>query len=269
MELKKLLVVHDPTREEQPALELAAGISVDTGASLHLFGCIHEDVSGADYETDAVKQLLGEHKAKLDALLAPLAERGISTSSEVDWDNDWHHAIVRAAARDLADMVFKASFKRPERRVLKSTGDSILLRECLCPVLLIKNGERPAQPKILAAIDIQAKAPPYEKLNQHVIGFSRRAVESAQAEVHVVNAFQDFRFVPDRQQIVELAGVNSDHVHIMSGAPEKVIVDIAKKIDAGLVVVGNSHRSGLAALLHGNTAEKILDKLTCNVLAIP
>ena len=265
MELKKLLVVHDPTREEQPALELAAGIAGDSGASLHLFACIH----GNESDGEAVKRQITAHKAALDALLAPIAARGIATSSEVDWDRDWHHAVVRAAARDLADMVFKGSFRRPGRHVLKTRSDSILIRECLCPVLLIRQVERQPVPKILAAIDIQAKAPPYKKLNRHVIDFCLRAVENTLAEVHVVNAFADFRFVPDRQRLMELAGVPSEQIHIKSGAPDKVIVDVARSIDASLVVVGNSHRSGLAALLHGNTAEKLLSKLDCNILAMP
>lgn len=269
METRKLLVVHDPTRDEQPALDIAATIAGDTGARVLLFGCIHDEVSGAESEAGEAKRLLKEHKAKLDALLAPLAARGIETSSDVDWDKDWHHAIVRAAARDFADVVFKSSFHNPRRRVLKFTSDSILIRECLCPVLLIKHAERQETSRILAAIDIQARAAPYTRLNENVLEFSRRVVDSMQAEVHVVNAFPDFRMVPDRARIMELAGVDSDHVHIKLGAPDKVIVDVAKNIDASLVVVGNSHRSGLAALLHGNTAEKILGKLDCNILAMP
>ncbi|MFV8819520.1 universal stress protein [Haliea sp. E17] len=269
MEMRKLLVVHDPNREEQPALEIAARIAGDIGARILLFGCIHSEVSGAEYENEEVKRLLREHKARLDALLEPVAAMGVEVSSEVDWDKDWHHAIVRAAARDFADIVFKTSLRNPRRRVLKFTGDSILIRECLCPVLLIKRAEQRETSTILAAIDIKAKNPNYQKLNQHVIEFSRRVVATLQADVHIVNAFPDFRLVPDRAEIVEQTGVPSDHVHIKLGAPDKVIVDVAKNIDASLVVVGNSHRSGLAALLHGNTAEKILGKLQCNVLAMP
>jgi nucleotide-binding universal stress UspA family protein len=33
--------------------------------------------------------------------------------------------------------------------------------------------------------------------------------------------------------------------------------------------VGNSARSGLSAALHGNTVEKMLDKLRCDVLSMP
>lgn len=270
MELKRFLVVYDPIRDEQPALERAAVIAAEVGASLHLFACIHGDVSDADRESEAVKARLAEQQAALEDCLAPIASSGVETSSEVEWDKDWRHAVVRASARNNADMVLKSSFTHSSsQRLLKSTSDWILIRECLCPVLLVKTSTPPEVPRILAGIDISATTKSYEKLNQHIVEFSRQLVESELVEVHVVNAFQDFRGRPERRELIEVSGVDTDHIHIKMGAPEKVIVDMAKKLDASLVIVGNSHRSGLAAMMHGNTAEKILDKLECNVLAMP
>ena len=43
----------------------------------------------------------------------------------------------------------------------------------------------------------------------------------------------------------------------------------ARDLDASLVVVGNSARTGLAAVFKGNTVEKVLDKLDCDVLSMP
>jgi universal stress protein E len=270
MELNKLLVVHDPTRDEQPALDRAAHIAAETGASLHLFGCIYGDISGADSKAEEVRRQLGEHKEKLDACLAPIIANGVTASSEVEWDRDWYHAVVRAAARNHADMVFKSSFRHSSpRRILKSTSDWTLIRQCLCPVLLVKNATPVEIPIILAGIDISARTEPYEKLNKQILAFSRRLVENERAEVHVVNAFPDFRLKPDRKKLSELSGLDSSRIHIKLGPPEKVIVNTAKALNASLVVVGNSHRSGLAAMMHGNTAEKILDKLDCNILAMP
>lgn len=270
MELDKLLVVHDPTREAQPALERAALIAAEIDASVHLFGCIHGDISGVDSEAAEVKLRLSEHREKLDELLVPINAKGVATSSEVEWDKDWYHAVVRSAARNHADMVFKSSFRHSSsQRILKSTSDWTLIRECLCPVLLIKDIAPPETPRILAGIDISVRTAPYEKLNEHILAFSRRLVESEKAEVHVVNAFPDFRLKPDREKLIELSGLDTNHVHIKLGEPDKVIVNEAKRLDVSLVIVGNSHRSGLAAMLHGNTAEKILDKLDCNVLAMP
>lgn len=267
MEFKRFLVVYDPTREEQPALDRAAVIADEVGASLHLFACIHGDISGTDSE---VKIRLAEQQAALDERLAPIAASGVETSSEVEWDKDWHHAVVRASTRNRADMVLKSSFKHSAgQRLFKNTSDWTVIRECPCPVLLVKTSDRPELPRILAGVDIRATTENYEKLNQHVIEFSRLLVESEMAEVHVVNAFQDFRVKPERQELIRVSGVDTEHVHIKMGTPDHVIVEMAKIIEASLVIVGNSHRSGLAAMLHGNTAEKILDKLDCNVLAMP
>jgi universal stress protein E len=270
MELNKFLVVHDPTREEQPALERAAVVAAKLGVSIHLFGCIHGDLSGADKEAEAVKQRLGEHQQLLEDAVAPLAERGLSVSTEVEWDKDWYHAVVRAAARNHADIVYKSSYKHSAtERILKSTSDWTLIRECLSPVVLIKQAERPEVPVILAAIDISVRTEAYEKLNEHILELGRKLVDTDIADVHVVNAFPDFRVTPDPKKLIEVTGLDKSKIHIKMGPPDRVIVEMAKQLNANMVVVGNSHRSGLAAMMHGNTAEKILDKLDCNVLAMP
>ena len=62
---------------------------------------------------------------------------------------------------------------------------------------------------------------------------------------------------------------SQDKIHIKLGEPDKVIVEQAKKLDVSLVVVGNSARSGLSAAFMGNTVEKVLDKLECDVLSMP
>ena len=48
-----------------------------------------------------------------------------------------------------------------------------------------------------------------------------------------------------------------------------MIVNHARSLNASLVVVGNSARSGLAAMIRGNTVEKVLDKLECDILSMP
>ena len=55
MQLDKFLVVHDPTQEEQPALERAVLVANRIGATLHLFGCIYDDVSGADKASEPAR----------------------------------------------------------------------------------------------------------------------------------------------------------------------------------------------------------------------
>jgi universal stress protein E len=121
---------------------------------------------------------------------------------------------------------------------------------------------------VLVAVDICAKKESYDRLNQNVISFGKRVLDNHSAEVHYINAFQDFEWVPDKQELIRNHGIESDKIHIQWGDPERAIVAQAKKLDAHLVVVGNSARSGVSAAFLGNTVEKVLDKLECDVLSM-
>jgi universal stress protein E len=69
--------------------------------------------------------------------------------------------------------------------------------------------------------------------------------------------------------MIRACGVEGDKVHIKMGEASKAIVETAKELDANLVVIGNSARSGLSAAVNSNTAEKILDELECDLLTMP
>lgn len=59
-----------------------------------------------------------------------------------------------------------------------------------------------------------------------------------------------------------------DHRHIAVGAPDAMIQDAVEELSVDLVVMGTLGRSGLKGLLVGNTAEKVLNHLTCSILAV-
>ena len=63
-------------------------------------------------------------------------------------------------------------------------------------------------------------------------------------------------------------GINEDHTHVLEGFPEDVIPKVAKEIEAELVILGTVGRTGLSAALLGNTAEHVISKLNCNLLAV-
>lgn len=269
MEFTKVLIVYDPTRETQPAFERAVAIAGTTPAKLHVFACIYSDIPRSEQKPAHIRALLAEQKAVLDNITAPLHARGIEATTEVEWDKDWYQAVVRASVRNSADVVLKSSFRHSAgQRVLNRTSDWTLIRECLCPVLLVKEGSSGNMRKVLAAIDLR-KGRDYATLNRHIVDFSQKVVEGNDAEVHFINAYQDLQESPDRNALMKYCGVGSDRIHIQLGEPEDVIVNHARSLNASLVVVGNSARSGLAAMIRGNTVEKVLDKLECDILSMP
>lgn len=270
MEFTNVFVVYDPTKESQPALERAAAIAEVTEVSVHVFCCIHADIAKSEARPAQTKELIAQQRKQMERAAAPLFAKGIPLSIEVEWDKDWYQATVRASVRNSADLVLKSSFKHTQgQRILNRTSDWTLMRECLCPVLLVKEDSPRDIRKVLAAIDIRKDSGNYEALNRHIVDFSRRVIDSNNAEVHFINAFQDLQAYPDRNVLIKYCGVDSDKIHIQLGEPEEVIVNSANDLGAGLVVIGNSARSGLFASLRGNTAEKVLDKLECDILSMP
>ena len=56
--------------------------------------------------------------------------------------------------------------------------------------------------------------------------------------------------------------------HVERGLPEDVIPAVAEDIKAGIVVLGTVGRTGLSAAFIGNTAERVIGHLRCDLLAI-
>ena len=62
--------------------------------------------------------------------------------------------------------------------------------------------------------------------------------------------------------------IDSAHYHVKEGMPEDVLPELATKLDAEMVVIGTIGRTGLSAAIIGNTAEHVIDRLDCDVLAV-
>jgi universal stress protein E len=94
MQLTKILIVIDPTTEQQPAFERGLDSARDTGALLHLYACVNEQLDYASLE-----QAQQEFQPILDALTSRAADEGFAVNSELEWAADWAMQAVSAATR--------------------------------------------------------------------------------------------------------------------------------------------------------------------------
>jgi universal stress protein E len=272
-----ILVVYDPTTDAQPALARAAALakSAQKGGAeiaLHVYSCIYTKLPTTGGKLAKKAELMAAQKEIVGATVAELVDPQIQVAIEVEWDKDWYQAIVKAADRIGAAAVFKSSHKRSAtRRLLQNTSDRVLLRECACPVLLVKSDSTATGPDhiILAAVQFRGEAGAYDDLNQRIVAFCRQLFTVQSVKVHFVNAYTELSNRPDTGALIRACGVPNDQVHIEMGETDEVIVETARRLGANTVVIGNSARDGFAAVIHTNTAETILDKLDCNLLAMP
>ena len=61
--------------------------------------------------------------------------------------------------------------------------------------------------------------------------------------------------------------LNSEQ-HFVNGVPREIIPQFANSNNTDLLVLGTVARTGIPGLFMGNTAENILNRLRCSVLAI-
>ena len=67
------------------------------------------------------------------------------------------------------------------------------------------------------------------------------------------------------RQSIEL---DTARIHLPHGTPSEKIHEVATDIEADLIVLGTVCRTGVAGFLIGNTAEQLLSRIDCSVLAL-
>lgn len=220
----------------------------------------------------------------------PLREQGIDVTTRV-LDGRTSVAMIREVLRDDHDLVIKeAKGKHSRRTGFFGTTATRLLRKCPCPVLIVKP-EHPCQcDRVVAAVSAVPDET-HQQLNGQIIRLATEAAEDASP--HIVTAWsvygesilkshmdeEEFDQLHDRTRshterrlndLLETLDLNigSDGVHVLQGEAGEVIPNFVHAHDTDLLVMGTVARSGIAGLLTGNTAEQILNRTECSVLAI-
>jgi universal stress protein E len=264
MQLNKILIVIDPTTEQQPAFERGLDSARDTGALLHVYACVNEQLGYARLE-----QAQQRFQPILDALTSRASNEGFEVASELEWAPDWAMQAVSAATRCGAAMIFKNSFDhRPVQRELRATSDWTLLRMASCPVLMVKNFQDWQHRRVLAAINPASTEAAHIKLNQQIINLAKQLAGTYNSDAHFVTAFQDLNHAPVVETIARNCDVPKEQVHLKQGKAAEVIRDVATELDVDLIIVGTVKRDGIKGRVVGNTCERLLDQTHSDLLVL-
>jgi universal stress protein E len=302
--LDRILAVLDPTTEAQPALAKAATLARRSGATLELFICDFDpSLSGQPFfDTDKLRQLREEFVAERLEYLEDMAEdlraEGLAVETHVHWDNPTYRGIVRRVEEAAPDLVVKDThYHTVLRRTLFTNTDWSLIRTCPAPLLLAKAGEWPDTPRILAALDPGHVGDKPAGLDHDILEWSELVAARMGGEVHAVHAFFPAALLAatatlagmplasgmTSAEIVEaermrIAGLFADiagphhlpaqRVHLEQGAAAEVLPRMADQLNAALVVMGAVSRSRLQEVFLGSTAERVLDRIGCDVLVV-
>jgi universal stress protein E len=287
-----ILVVIDPTAgTHQPALARAAWLAKQARARLELFAC--------DYDPDADpgpassvwkpqpgvrEQLLLKLRAALEELAAPLRAQGFTVSVDAVWDHPFERAIIKKAAAHDYWLVAKDSHHHNLlQRTLLTNVDWHLIRQCPAPLLLVKDRELAAEPHVLAAVDPLSEHDKPAALDDRIYTFAADLARVLRGQLHVVHAFatpMGAELPPDVVKLIAdehraaMAKFLDAHptlggqTHLYQGLAHESLQKAASEHAADFVVMGAIARRGLKRLFIGSTAERVLDRLPCDLVII-
>jgi nucleotide-binding universal stress UspA family protein len=248
--------------------------------------------------------MIARTKARLEKTLAP-AGRGKRIESRVLSGKPFIE-IIREVLRNGFDLVIKTIEQPDNYAMLFGSTDMHLLRKCPCPVWLMKPGPAERSQKILAAVDLDYSGTENDGLlNRQIMEMSTSLACSGSSELRFVYAwmvfgedisahfpFNDLKddieawkatqksdldkrmklFQDEVYALLKQRCVNSlplqPHFHFLEGDAQDVIPQIASDRNADLIIMGTVGRSGLPGFFMGNTAESILSRIHCSILAI-
>jgi universal stress protein E len=276
-----LVAVRDPDARNQIAVRKAAAIAAATGARItlfHAFSTPYPLPKSVPADPHAILVAAAkERRAQLLKLARPLRARGIAVRCETVWDFPPAHAIVRRVLDSKPDLVVAESHRHARlARWFLANSDWELIRECPCPVWFVK-GERLAKKfVILTAIDpAHARAKP--------AGLDDRLLQAATSVAHQLGGKVALIHVEDSLQLVRptrpvtmamidrLAkrnGVVAETSIVRTGIAAEVLMDGADELGADLLVMGAVSRSAIGRSHIGNTAEAVIDGVSCDVLVV-
>ena len=273
-EPRKLFVVLDPTSMEQASLEWGEKIALDMKerqeSHIHVYCCInHKSVAAVPHgEFEEVeKATIGRVEEWVQRIVMHTRTLGVTVTTEVEWDSDWRNAIVAAAKRQKADVVIKNLTQHARLvRLVRDTADWQLLRDCECPVLLVKTGRLYGINKILVAVK-HTEDEAYREANAGIMDRAKNLADDLGASLHAVTCYESSDR-PDRQRFADSFSLDRNQVSAAMGAPAKVIASVADEVNADMLIIARVARAESAGLL-GDTARKVIDEIDTDVLVLP
>ncbi|WP_019026189.1 universal stress protein [Colwellia piezophila] len=300
--IKEILVVMDDSSDHQPALVQAIKIAKQTSATIELFLVAYTRglVSHWNFNQTQLLALQKEYVATklrwLETYLAEITALGLEVRLDAVWHPDISCAVVAKVESDNVCLVVKSTKQYSTiNKVFFTPSDWQLLEHCPVPLLLTKSLNDSSYHKIIAAVDPKKTHDKPEKLDNKILAAAIAMGELFDSHVHVCHCYQpigielwqgmssvgmdhslnngDFTDYTDaikqhHQSLFDelLANYSFDKKssHLIAGSPEFELPVLVKDYQVDVLVMGMSNNGKFI----GNTVEKILDNVDCDVLSI-
>ncbi len=246
----------------------------------------HGEMFDAKQRRTLRHKLHTECEAWQEALIAESKAIPSKTRHRMVWTKDIAGWLSDELTDKPQDLVVKSMGK--QRSMFMTPLDWQIARTCPAPILFTGNVKKKRSKRILVALDFKQSSAKHRRHNAKILQAADCMAELYDAQIHcmfvveispvlrdldVIDAKVSKRSVldqamPDIERAVAPYRIPKSRLHFPVGKPSKVIAGRAQQMGADLLVVGTwAHRVKQTIGL-GNTAETILNKISCDVLTV-
>jgi len=294
-----ILYVSHGTTNETEGLKQALSLARNNDAPLRvLVACPELPKRMADFRKKYEESLLEQAEASIDATrdAIEVSPNEVEVTIDLASDDKPSVRIVQEVMRGDHDLLVKEAETREGESGFKAI-DMALLRKCPCPVWLCRPIRRSREDiRVAVAVDPEAELEAARALSGRMLQLSRSLADSCSGKLHIVSCW-DFEYEEflrnspwskmSEPQIAEAVADARHHhrqkldglvdaaklsgaqqIYHLRGHADDIIPAFVKEEEIDILVMGTVARTGIAGFAIGNTAENIVQELTCSLIAL-
>ncbi len=277
---KNILVATDGSEYREGAVREAINIAKTCGSQLYAMSVIE-----INPELIAIAPLLMEKKEKeikahLEGIKDRAARENVQCEIIIREGEEPYRSIIREADKKQAGLIVMGRRGRTGlMRILVGSVTARVIGHTLRKVLVVPRTSFITWKNIVVATDGSKYS---EAAVNAAINYAK-TFKSALKILNVINVTAEFherspglveelisQVTSDLDNIKNKAqqeGVDAE-TFVREGEPYKVIVDVAKQLNADVIVMGSHGRTGMERLLMGSVTERVIGHAECAVLVV-
>ena len=295
---QRLLLIAPSTMARTPAFDRAAALALAMQFPLHIVAFDYSQalaVAGL-FAPEQFKRArdgyLQTHRQWLVEQAGLMSKQGVEVTSEVVWVQHPYEEILNFINEMPVMLIIKdAQEESAFKRVFFTPLDWQLLRDCPVPVHLVTTALNARPRNVLAIIDVLRDEDQDRVFNDQIIEAAAKLAAVCDASLELLHVYdwtaiyvQDMGFgaLPLATGVYEMLGtaqhetfasiaerhgVPPERRHFIEGVPVPSICEFVSDHLTDVVVMGTVQHRGLSKLI-GTTAEQLLHRAPCSVLAI-
>jgi universal stress protein E len=275
----RILVITDAAMRPMPALAQAVELARKAGASLQVvaFGrdlaITSEALLDKDWSQRSRKSWMEERRQWLETQVASLSKLGVPVDVEIEWAYIGLDNLLMQVVDRMPDIVIKDFDEQPEGKA--SSLDLRFMRHCRVPLLLVHRDATGETGRIFAAVSASPR-PERRVADQNVLIQAQAFALHCAAELHLIHANR----VVDERRVAAMARrerfealadeflIPTGRQHLLRGPPAQTVADFIGNRPSDILVVGTLRHTLYERIFGGDEAERLINLVPCNLLAV-